>query len=424
MASTFSTSNRFNLQATGDNPTTWGSVLNNNVFVIMDEALDGITTVDISIPASVTLSTANGTTDEARKRTLVITGAASAAKTIVVPALNKFYLVKCNYTGAYTTTVKTSSDAGVVLQNGDAAVLYVSPSGVFVIYQKSAHLLAGNNLSDIVDKVAARANLGLGNPAVNTFVNNGATTTRTLTQDPGTVNAVIVVFDGVVQKPNTDYTLSGTTLTYTTAPANGTVEVIFVGNASLPAGTPSDGTVTTVKIASSALATQAEAEALTDNAKIMTPLRARQQFTAASLMSAIFQDQKASGTAGGTFTSGAWQTRTLNTSVVNGISGASLASNQFVLPAGSYEIYVEAVSNSSGVSQLRLQNISDASTVALGNVLPGVGSASVTGRVTIATSKTFEIQHRCAVTKTTDGLGVASSWGTEVYCSVIIKKLG
>ena len=48
------------------------------------------------------------------------------------------------------------------------------------------------------------------------------------------------------------------------------------------------------------------------------------------------RDEKANGTQGGTFTSGSWYTRDLNTVVTNEINGASLSSNQFTLPAGDY----------------------------------------------------------------------------------------
>ena len=46
------------------------------------------------------------------------------------------------------------------------------------------------------------------------------------------------------------------------------------------------------------------------------------------------RDEKSNGTAGGGFTSGSFQTRTLNTVMTNEISGASLASNQITLPSG------------------------------------------------------------------------------------------
>ena len=68
----------------------------------------------------------------------------------------------------------------------------------------------------------------LGNPAQQRFSSpraasvysgDGSTTAFTVTAGH-TVNSVIVTENGIVQKPTTDYTVSGTTLTFTTAPAN------------------------------------------------------------------------------------------------------------------------------------------------------------------------------------------------------------
>ena len=138
------------------------------------------------------------------------------------------------------------------------------------------------------------------------------------------------------------------------------------------------------------------------------------------------QDQKTSGTNGGTFTSGAWQTRTLNTEVADTI-GSTLSSNQFTLPAGTY--YFEAIcpTLNTNSSQARLQNITDATTVLLGiNNVTGAtagGVAFVNGLFTIAGTKTFELQHRCSLTRATDGFGYASGWDTEVYAEVRIWKV-
>ena len=51
---------------------------------------------------------------------------------------------------------------------------------------------------------------------------NASTTTVTLTTGH-TVDSVIVTENGIVQRPTTDYTISGTTLTFVTAPASGVV---------------------------------------------------------------------------------------------------------------------------------------------------------------------------------------------------------
>ena len=52
-----------------------------------------------------------------------------------------------------------------------------------------------------------------------TATGDGSTTTFTVT-DGTAVDNVLVMENGVVQKPTSDYTISGTTLTFTTAPAS------------------------------------------------------------------------------------------------------------------------------------------------------------------------------------------------------------
>ena len=56
----------------------------------------------------------------------------------------------------------------------------------------------------------------------------------------------------------------------------------------------------------------------------------------------LIRDEKASGTTGGTFTSGAWQTRDLNTEVVDTGNHASVATNQITLAAGTYRFRIVA----------------------------------------------------------------------------------
>ena len=51
------------------------------------------------------------------------------------------------------------------------------------------------------------------------FTGDGSTTAFTITTGHN-VNSVLVTENGVVQRPTTDYTVSGTTLTFTSAPAS------------------------------------------------------------------------------------------------------------------------------------------------------------------------------------------------------------
>lgn len=142
-----------------------------------------------------------------------------------------------------------------------------------------------------------------------------------------------------------------------------------------------------------------------------------------------FQEQQTAGTNGGTFTSGAWRTRLLNTSVQNEIAGASLASNQITLPAGTF--YIQATAHAYAVDQhqVRFYNITDASVVATGftayasSTYGGFSQSEFVGYTTIATSKVFELQHQCTTTKALSGFGLAGGFTTEIYSDIAIVKI-
>jgi len=142
------------------------------------------------------------------------------------------------------------------------------------------------------------------------------------------------------------------------------------------------------------------------------------------------QDQKTSGTDGGTFSGGAWRTRTLNTKVTDDV-GISLASNQFTLPVGTYFIYATAPGGVVGGHVLKLRNFTDSSDILFGTTEysdPGTGQnysrSIVSGRFTLSGTKTLEMDHRCTNSRNTDGFGKAANLGTETYTDVHIWKIG
>ena len=84
---------------------------------------------------------------------------------------------------------------------------------------------------------------------------NGSTTAFTLqvssqNVSPGSANAIIVSLGGVVQNPGTDYTVAASTLTFTTAPANGLSFFGLVLGQGIDAVEPADASVTATKLAS------------------------------------------------------------------------------------------------------------------------------------------------------------------------------
>ena len=68
----------------------------------------------------------------------------------------------------------------------------------------------------------------------------------------GDVNQIILSLGGVIQKPGTDFTVSGSVLTFTTAPAaNTSFFAILLGSDNGGTVTPTDGSVTKAKLADS-----------------------------------------------------------------------------------------------------------------------------------------------------------------------------
>jgi len=81
------------------------------------------------------------------------------------------------------------------------------------------------------------------------FNGNGSTTAFTLSRTVASVNDIEAVVNNVVQQPNDAYTISGTTITFTSAPSSGTNNVyVRYLSTTTQAITPSQGTVGTAQL--------------------------------------------------------------------------------------------------------------------------------------------------------------------------------
>ena len=148
---------------------------------------------------------------------------------------------------------------------------------------------------------------------------------------------------------------------------------------------------------------------------------------------AILVDQKTSGTNGGSFTSGDWRTRDLNTEIADPDGIVSISSNQFTLQAGSYLIKAHAPAYKVGRHQIALYDITGSSYVETGSSAYVDGSESVstdsflTARFTCSGANVYEIRHQCGTTFNTYGFGVSvlNSFAAPAennYLTVLIYK--
>jgi hypothetical protein len=166
--------------------------------------------------------------------------------------------------GAITITlplISTVSDGfkvAVVKWTSDANVVNIARSGSNTINGATSAQI-GSQYSQIIFVAdfetntwfASQSGLGATNVNVDNFSGNGSTTAFTLSSDPSSKNNTYVSISGVYQAKST-YSVSGTTLTFSTAPPTGTSNIEVVYGTPLAIGTPSDGTVTAAKMATGA----------------------------------------------------------------------------------------------------------------------------------------------------------------------------
>ena len=154
------------------------------------------------------------------------------------------------------------------------------------------------------------------------------------------------------------------------------------------------------------------------------------KMTGSTFVSYAFLADRHGATAGdrGTFTAGAWQTREINTEVVDTDNIVTLSSNQFTLQAGTYQIKFGACAYKVNRHITRLRQISPAATIAAGssqyswatdaNLQWSRGFA----RLTISQATAYEIQHYCQTTGSSNGFGFQMTYSTSDYVQVEIYK--
>ena len=121
MASTFSPILRIELIGTGDQSGTWGNTTNVNLGTLIEQAIAGTATIDVTA-GNVTLTNFNGTTDEARCAALRVTGIPGVSRNIIAPAASKLYVVANGSNAA--VVLKTSTSTGLTIPVGEVYLAF------------------------------------------------------------------------------------------------------------------------------------------------------------------------------------------------------------------------------------------------------------------------------------------------------------
>jgi hypothetical protein len=127
MASTYSNL-KIQLMGTGENSGTWGTVTNVNLGTALEEAITGSADVTFaSTTVTLTLTDSNAS-QTARNLRLNLTGTSGGAQNLIVPAIEKVYIV--NNGCADAITVKNSSGSGIAVPAGKTMWVYNTGSNV------------------------------------------------------------------------------------------------------------------------------------------------------------------------------------------------------------------------------------------------------------------------------------------------------
>lgn len=196
MASNYSTNLKIELIAAGEQAGTWGTTTNTNLGTALEEAIVGYGNPDFTSDADLTLTLSNSNaTQVARNLVLNVTSSASltATRNLVVPTIEKPYVVQNNTTGGQSIVVKTSGGSGVTIPNGLSAFVYADGTDVVSAINYTPTLTSGSLTLTSALPVASGGTGSASLTANNVLLGNGTSAVQEVA--PGT-DGNFLVSDG------------------------------------------------------------------------------------------------------------------------------------------------------------------------------------------------------------------------------------
>ena len=139
MSSTYSTGLRIELQASGANSGTWGTITNNNFSQVFEFAIAGVYSKAITTGTSTTLTNGDGpqsqANNEARQNQLIFTGTVSTTHTIQFPATQKTMGIYNNISGGADISARLGATGNTVtVTNGKYRLLATDGTNWYDIF--------------------------------------------------------------------------------------------------------------------------------------------------------------------------------------------------------------------------------------------------------------------------------------------------
>ena len=147
MASTYSSSLNLELQTTGENSGTWGTITNNNLQKL-ESAIKGYVSVAVASTSDSLTASDGSTTDEQSNAIIKLTGTLTGNTTMQCEAVESWYIVDNATTmGTYTLGFKPAGGTAASLVASSKHLLYTDGSTMFDVLTDCGNITANGTLA-------------------------------------------------------------------------------------------------------------------------------------------------------------------------------------------------------------------------------------------------------------------------------------
>ena len=147
MASTYSSTLNLELQASGENSGTWGTITNNNLTKV-ESAIKGYVSVAIASTTDSLTATDGTTADEQSNAIIKLTGSLTGNTTMQCEAVENWYIVDNATTmGTHSLSFKPAGGTGTDLVASSKHILYSDGSTMFDVLKDAGDIKANGTLT-------------------------------------------------------------------------------------------------------------------------------------------------------------------------------------------------------------------------------------------------------------------------------------